>query len=211
MNKVIDNDTCKNQLQAILETQLRASRKDDNKSASDSKKLLPFIMNYLETDKSNMAWTMERLRNVCYELAKYDSSAKDKSGESLKSKAFETRVGRAIKDSLLAYRNVNPISTDKFDDVENGYKDDNDGDLTLPENIVIPEITETIDNVKQKRPNKNIDRIKVVARLREQHFAKVFSGVSRKKSGQGKIDYEKITTDLEKYLSKLTDIGVPSV
>ena len=53
MDKVIDNDTCKNQLQAILETQLRASRKDDNKSASDSKKLLPFIMNYLETDKSN--------------------------------------------------------------------------------------------------------------------------------------------------------------
>ena len=76
-NIVLNNDDCKTQLKSLLETQLRASRKDDKKADSDSKKLLPFLINYLKSDKSNMEWTMERLRNVCYELADYNPSSKD--------------------------------------------------------------------------------------------------------------------------------------
>ena len=205
-NIVLNNDDCKTQLKSLLETQLRASRKDDKKADSDSKKLLPFLINYLKSDKSNMEWTMERLRNVCYELADYNPSSKD---DNIKSYSFEHRVTRSIKDSLLVFRAVNPLSKAKFDDVENGYQVNDNGNLTLPENILFPTETVKIDNAKQERPNPRSERIEVATRLRHNHFAKVFSGVSRKgNSGTGKIDYEKITIDLEKYLSKLTDTQI---
>jgi hypothetical protein len=208
-NIVLNNDDCKNQLKTLLETQLRASRKDDKKAVSDSKKLLPFLTNYLKSDKSNMEWTMERLRNVCYELADYNPNAKDKNDESMKSKAFETRVTRAIKDSLLVFRNVNPIAKNKFDDIKNGYQINKDGNLTLPNNILFPTEIVVIEGVKQERPNKDTDRIEVASRLREKHFASCFSGVSRKgNSGTGKVDFEKIAIDLEKHLSKLSDTKI---
>ena len=38
-NIVLNNDDCKTQLKSLLETQLRAARKDDKKADSDSKKL----------------------------------------------------------------------------------------------------------------------------------------------------------------------------
>ena len=58
-------------------------------------------------------------------------------------------------------------------------------------------------------PNNDSTRIKVVARLREKHFAQVFKGMSRKSSsGTGKVDYIKIANDLDKHLRGLSDTKI---
>mgnify|MGYP003135497945 FL=1 len=200
-NVILNNDDCKTQLKTILETQLRASRKDDKKADSDSKKLLPFLINYLESDKSNMEWTMGRLRTACYDLIEYNPSAKD----SIKSYSFEHRVTRAIKDSLLVFRGVNPLSKNKFDDFKNGYQINDNGNLTLPENIVLPEKTEEVEGVKIKVPNDKTDRIEIGTRLRHKHFSKVFSIGRKSNSGTGETKYNELADTLTKWLNGLSN------
>ena len=212
----------KSQLTTFVKTLLRASRKDDKKSSVDSKALRPFIINWLNSEKSEQGWDMESIRIALYKMAEYDSKAIDSKGESLKSMAFETRCGRSIKDALLQYKNVNPIrqievTDDKgntisednfFDDATNGYQVDKGGDLTLPHNVLLPTITTEIDGVKQDLPNNDTARIKVVARLRENHFAKVFVGVSKRTPHNNEDKYLAMATDLNKFLKTLSSGAV---
>lgn len=190
-------------LGVFVKTLLRASRKDDKQSAKDSKNLQSYIVSYLSDDKTGMDWTMETIRNAVYNLAEYNPKEIDKkTNENLQSKSFETRVTRAIKDALLQVKKVNPLNKD---DTDNGYNLDNDGDLTLPENVAIPTETVEIDGVKQKRPNKTTDRIKIASRLREQHFAKAFIGVSKRQPNEKTSDNIKNANELTKWLTGLSN------
>ena len=208
-NTEIATSNDKSQLATFVKTLLRASRKDDKKSSIDSKALRPFIINWLNSEKSEQGWEMESIRIALYNMAEYNSKAIDNKGESLKSMAFETRCGRAIKDALLQYKKVNPNNEDNFfDDTVTGYQVDKDGDLTLPHNVLLPTITTEIEGEKQDLPNNDKSRIKVVSRLREKHFAKVFVGVSKRTPHNNEDKYLAMATDLTKYLKGLSNKGI---
>ena len=208
-------------LKAQSELMLRASRKNDKAITKDSLALSPLIVAYMHDVKDNAEWSLARITATIYDAVGYDSKSVDKQGESMKSPSFETRVKRATFDALLEYYQVEPNAEIDYNDDgsvlkdnrlfnENGYKRDNDGDLTLPHNILKPTIEEEIDGEKQEFPNNDTTRIKVVSRLREKHFGNVFKGMSKRqsKAGQGKIDHIKNAVELNKWLVALSDTKI---
>ena len=198
-------------LKTQSELMLRASRKNDKAINKDSSTLAPIIVEYMNEVRDNAEWSLARITATIYDAVGYDSKAVDKQGESMKSPSFETRVKRATFDALLEFYQVNPFAeAEKQMHNENGYKRNSEGELTLPHNVLLPIIEQEIDGEKQELPNNDSTRIKVVARLREKHFAQVFKGMSKRQSnaGQGKIDHVKNANDLDKWLRALSDTKV---
>ena len=197
-------------LKTQSELMLRASRKNDKAINKDSSTLAPIIVAYMNDVRDNAEWSLARITNTIYDAVGYNNKAVDKHGESMKSPSFETRVKRATFDALLEFYKVNP-----FADAENqmhneqGYERNKEGELTLPHNVLKPTIEQEIDGEKQELPNNDTTRIKVVLRLREKHFAKVFKGMSRKSSsGTGKVDFIKSADELDKHLRNLSDTKI---
>ena len=198
-------------LKAQSELMLRASRKNDKAITKDSLALSPLIVAYMHDVKDNAEWSLARITATIYDAVGYDSKAVDKQGESMKSPSFETRVKRATFDALLEFYQVNPMAdAEKQMFNENGYKRDNEGNLTLPHNVLLPIIEKEIEGEKQEFPNTDTTRITVVSRLREKHFGNVFKGMSKRQSnaGQGKTDHIKNAVELNKWLVALSDTKI---
>ena len=181
-----------------------------NKQGIDLRNLL---CDYMEQDKTNLAengWTSKILRGIVYKLADYEVKIDKETQQRIANKIFENRVGRAIKDAVLLFYAVNPITKEKDSSI--GYQVNDNGEMCLPYNVLVPEVNDEVlllKGIKQKVPNPESKLIKITQELRENHFADVFpEGTRQSSSGQGSTDYIQMANNLNLYISGLNDTQI---
>ena len=195
------------ELAVFVKNLKKATKSEETRAKTTLSELRDLIVKFMEQDKTNLdkeGWTSKILRNKVYQLAEYESSKKDKYGQSMAIKSFEVKVGRAIKDAILLFYAVNPTTEEK-NDTKKGYQLNDNNEMCLPFSTLKPEIQDA-DLKGQKVPNTNHDLVAVIGELRESHFATIFpDGTRQASSGTGKTDFEKVVIELNQYLIKLSN------
>ena len=206
-NKVVLTNPVQDELADFVKKLKSSSKSEETRQKTTLAELRDLLVKFMEQDKTDLAkdgWTSKILRNKVYQLAEYESSKKDKYGQSMAIKSFETKVGRAVKDAVLLFYAVNPTTEEK-NDTEKGYQLNDNGEMCLPYSTLKPEISDS-DLKGQKVPNDNHTLVAVIGELREGHFAQIFpDGTRQSAKGQGKTDFEKVVIELNQYLIKLNN------
>jgi hypothetical protein len=197
----------KKELQTIVSEVLKASKSEDKRQNSDVRRLSKALRNFLADDKNKLdiGINMEGIRNIIYDLAKYDSSK-------AKSPSFETRTTRAIKDALLDHSkagiNLKDEEATKDEESIDSYFVRNENDeLCLPHNVIEPKIKKDIKGEKQELPNTNTDLVPLSKNLIERYFGEAFPTLSRKGKSALKdvANIEKLIITTNDFLINLLD------
>ena len=186
---------------------VKTTKKEELNIAKQGIELRNMLVEYMQKDKTGLkkdGWKMSVLRNIIYDLASYDTTARDKFGVAIKNMTFENRVTRAVMDSVLKFNSYNPSNQTK--NSKKGYQLNDKGEMCLPFSTLKPTRTETIKGVKQEIPNDDPQLVAISVDLRRNHFSEGFpEGTRVAKSTTGVTDWGVKANEITQYLIMLSD------
>ena len=186
---------------------VKTTKKEELNIAKQGIELRNILVEYMQKDKTGLkkdGWKMSVLRNIIYDLANYDTTARDEFGVAIKNMTFENRVTRAVMDSVLKFNSYNPSNQTK--NSKKGYQLNDKGEMCLPFSTLKPTIKETIKGVTQEIPNTSNQLVPISYDLRRNHFSEGFpEGTRVPKTGTGVTDWGVKANEITQYLITLTD------
>lgn len=166
-------------LQKVLKTALRGAKDIDSKVTNMRRKLTIALDDWLVEQKKlaegvTLSLDKMQLINVCYKLADYDSRTKiEGEPNTEKSQAFEMNVHNAIKCALVLHKHKTATM-------------DEDGEICLPNNEIVPELSTNVKGRTIKTANSIVAPTPCGLKIVMDVFDKHFPGSTKKRKARQK-------------------------